>query len=90
MENQNSRPRIGLLGLMTDGYEATFPGILERQKKYAQSLAGMYSDEVEIVFNEIGANRESIEKITADYNVRGIDGILIVLLESYPGTIYFG
>lgn len=86
MENQNSRPRIGLLGLMTDGYEATFPGILERQKTYAQSLAGMYPDEVEIVFHEIGANRESIEKITADYNAGGIDGILIVLLAYSQGA----
>lgn len=86
MENLSGRPRIGLLGLMTDGYEATFPGILERQKKYAQSLAGMYSDEVEIVFHEIGANRESIEKIVADYNAGGIDGILIVLLAYSQGA----
>ena len=86
MENQNVRPRIGLLGLMTDGYEATFPGIMEKQKKYGESLAGMYSDEVEIIFNEIGANRKSIEKIVADYNAGGIDGILIVLLAYSQGA----
>lgn len=86
MENQSGRPRIGLLGLMTDGYETTFPGILEKQRKYARSLAGMYSDEVEIIFQEIGANRESIEKITADYNAGGIDGILIVLLAYSQGA----
>ncbi len=86
MKERNRKPRIGLLGLMTDGYEATFPGIMEKQKRYARSLAGMYPDEVEVIFQEIGANRESIEKITADYNAAGIDGILIVLLAYSQGA----
>lgn len=85
-ENQKNRPRIGLLGLMTDGYEATFPGIMEKQEKYAHSIADMLSDEIEVIFNEIGANRESIERITADYNKRGLDGILIVLLAYSQGA----
>lgn len=83
---ENKKPRIGLLGLMTDGYEVTFPGILETQKKYAQSLTELVADEVELVFEEIGANRESIERITADYNARGLDGILIVLLAYSQGA----
>ena len=86
VKNQNSRPRIGLLGLMTDGYEVTFPGIMEKQKKYAQSIVDMLSDEIEVIFDEIGANRESIERITADYNTQKLDGILIVLLAYSQGA----
>lgn len=83
---QKSRPRIGLLGLMTDGYEVTFPGIMEKQKKYARSIVDMLSEEIEVIFEEIGANRESIERIVADYNTRKLDGILIVLLAYSQGA----
>lgn len=87
MENKaKNRPRIGLLGLMTDGYEVTFPGILETQKKYARSLTELVTEDVELIFEEIGANRESIERITAGYNTRGLDGILIVLLAYSQGA----
>lgn len=82
----NKKPKIGLLGLMTDGYEVTFPGILETQRKYAKSLTELVADEVELIFDEIGVNRGSIEKIVADYNARGLDGILIVLLAYSQGA----
>ena len=32
------RPRRGLLGLITDGYEPTFPGITARQEAYAREI----------------------------------------------------
>lgn len=86
MMTENRRPKIGLLGLMTDGYEATFPGIMEQQRRYALSIADMLSGDIELIFEEIGANRKSIEKITADYNARGLDGILIVLLAYSQGA----
>ena len=35
----NQKPKLGLLGLMTGGYEDTFPGILDRQYAYAMELA---------------------------------------------------
>ena len=86
MEQQIRKPKIGLLGLMTDGYEVTFPGILETQKKYAQSLTELVADKVDLVFDEIGANRKSIEKIVAKYNEEKLDGILIVLLAYSQGA----
>ena len=33
------KAKIGLLGLMTDGYESIFPGIINRQIKYANKLS---------------------------------------------------
>lgn len=82
----SSKPRIGLLGLMTEGYEDVFPGILDRQMSYGKELAGMFPDEVELIFEEIGRNRERIERITADYQTRQLDGILIVLLAYSQGA----
>ncbi len=83
---EDRKPRIGLLGLMTDGYEVTFPGIMDQQKKYAYSIVDMLSDDIELVFEEIGGNRQAIERITADYNSRDLDGILIVLLAYSQGA----
>ena len=38
-------PRIGLLGLMTDGYEPNFPGITARQEAYARQIVEEMADE---------------------------------------------
>ena len=76
---------------MTDGYEPIFPGINERQFKYAQELVNTLSSVADITFKEIGGNRAAIEKIVKEYNKAELDGILITLLTyshgafSYPG-----
>lgn len=80
------RPKIGLLGLMTDGYEDVFPGILSRQKKYGDSIAESLSEEIDVVFEEIGCNRSKIEEIIKRYNEQALDGILIVLLAYSQGA----
>ena len=64
---KNRKPKLGLLALMTDGYEPIFSGINERQFKYAQELVETLSPVADITFNELGGNRAAIEKI-----VRGI------------------
>jgi L-arabinose isomerase len=90
---QNTKPKIGLLGLMTDGYEPIFPGITARQEKYARELAEQLSPAAEIVFPGAGLNRESIEKHVRLFNASersadsGFDGILIVLL-TYSHAVY--
>ena len=61
------KPKIGLLALMTDGYESIFPGINERQFKYAKELVKSLSSVADITFNEIGCNRAVIEKIVKEF-----------------------
>ena len=80
------KPRIGLLGLMTDGYEETFPGIMSRQKSYAMELASSLNGIMDVVFERIGGNRNEIREIVKDYNERELDGILIVLLAYSQGA----
>ena len=75
-----NRPKIGLLGLMTDGYEPIFPGITQRQENYAREIVTQLAPVAEVVFPGAGLNRESIEKHVRMFNDSGCDGILIVLL----------
>lgn len=80
------KPRLGLLGLMTDNYEQVFPGITERQENFARKVADSLSELVEIQFIGAGLNRESIEKIVQQYNEMSLDGILVTLLTYSQGS----
>ena len=80
------KPRLALLGLMTDGYESVFPGIIERQTRYARELADTMSTVADVSFRGVGLNRESIEQLVKQYNDEGVDGMLIVLLAYSQGA----
>ena len=77
------KPKLGLLGLMTGGYEETFPGILARQERYANELVETMSAVADVSFAGIGVDRSKIEEIVKKYNEEELDGIVIVLL-AYP------
>ncbi len=80
------KPRLGLLGLITGGYEDTFPGILERQTKYAGELVDTLSKVADVEFAGPGVDRKRIEEIVKQYNEKELDGILIVLLAYSQGA----
>jgi L-arabinose isomerase len=82
----NRKPKIGLLGLILEGYEEIFPGILERQVHYAQEIAKSLEPAADVIFAGPGLNRARIEEIAAQYNREGLDGILIVTLAYSPGA----
>jgi len=84
--NRQERPRIGFLGLMTDGYEPIFPGITARQEVYAREIVATVQDSVELVFPGAARNRGEIEARVAAFNAQGLDGILIVLLAYSQGA----
>ena len=86
MAMEARKPRLALLGLMTDGYEATFPGIIERQTKYARELVATISQVADVSFDGIGLNRQSIETLVAGYNAANLDGMVIVLLAYSQGA----
>lgn len=82
------RPRIGLLGLMIEGYEPIFPGIIENQTLYTKKLAEQLDEYAEITFDALATNREEIEKTVKRYNALELDGLLIVMLAySHSGWI---
>jgi len=81
-----NKPRLGLLGLIADGYESIFPGILERQAKYTREIVSSVSDIVDIYFPGIAVNRKSIEDTVREFNNRDLDGIIIILLAYSQGS----
>ncbi len=80
------KPRLALLGLMTDGYEGVFPGITQRQNKYAKELVEAMSPVADVAFQGIGLNRASIEALVKQYNQMDLDGMVIVLLAYSQGA----
>jgi L-arabinose isomerase len=80
------KPKIGLLGLMTDGYEPIFPGITERQENYAREIVDSLKDTVDIYFPGAAVNRASIESRVKEFNMMELDGILIILLTYSQGS----
>ena len=79
-------PRLGLLGLMTDGYEPLFPGITARQEAYARESVYDLADVAEIYFPGAAMNRAEIESKVRDMNSRDLDGMLIILLTYSQGS----
>jgi len=78
------KPRIGLLGIMQELYDAMLPGITERQADYARAVAARLADVAEVQFIRPARNREDVEEIVAEYGARGLDGIAIVMLTYGP------
>ncbi len=80
------KPRLALLGLMTEGYESVFPGIIERQTRYAHELIQTMSPVADVVFDGVGLNREAIEALVKGYNAQEVDGMVVVLLAYSQGA----
>lgn len=77
-------PRIGLLGIMQELYDETFPDITERQDHYAQTIIGALGDGVEVAFPGPARTRADVEDRVRQFNADGLDGILIVMLTYGP------
>ncbi len=74
------KPKIGLLGMMIEGYEPIFPGITKVQENYAKELVKTMSPYADVDFPGVADNRAKIEESVEAFNRNGCDGILIVLL----------
>ena len=80
----DSKPQIGLLGIMQELYDAMLPGITERQAAYAQDVAQQLSDVATVHFPRPARNRADIEAIVDEFERGGMDGIMIVMLTYGP------
>jgi L-arabinose isomerase len=79
------KPKIGFLGIMQELYDNTLPNITKTQEKYAKAVIDQLKDEVEFDFPRAARNREDIEEIIRDFNFKGLDGIMVVMLTYGPG-----
>lgn len=80
------KPKLGLLGLMTDAYEPIFPGITLRQEKYASEIVKALSPVADIYFPGAARNKQEIENVVKKFNNMELDGILIILLAYSQGA----
>lgn len=83
---ERRKPRLGLLGLMTDGYEPIFPGITARQEAYAREIVSDMADVADIYFPGAALNRMDIEAKVKHMNEMELDGLLLILLTYSQGS----
>ena len=82
------KPRIGLLGLMIEGYEPIFPGIIQNQNEYAKQIVAELTPYADVTFDALATNRKEIEDTVKSYNQKELDGILMVMFAySHSGWI---
>lgn len=78
-------PKLGVLALMLEAYEPIFPGIIARQTAYVREVLEGLSGVAAFHFDALALNRADIERLTAQYNIEGLDGILILLCSYSQG-----
>ncbi len=84
-ERVTTRPRIGVLGIMQELYDAMLPGITERQGAYAAELGATLGDALDVVVAAPARDRADIEARIAEFERAGVEGVLVVMLTYGPG-----
>jgi L-arabinose isomerase len=79
------RPRIGILGVMQELYDDMIPGITDRQGRFAAALADRLAGVGEFLARPPARNRAEAERLMAEFEAEGVDGVLIVMLTYGPG-----
>jgi L-arabinose isomerase len=83
-QRSESKPRIGLLGIMQSLYDDMLPGITERQAAYAHELAGALADVADVVVAPPSKEREDAERAMRELEASDLDGLLVVMLTYGP------
>jgi L-arabinose isomerase len=87
MEKQSilkRKPSIGVLGIMQELYDKSLPGITGRQEEYARRVCTQLSDVADWTFPKAARNRADIEEVLGDFNHKGLDGVMIIMLTYGP------
>jgi L-arabinose isomerase len=79
-----TRPRIGLLGIMQSLYDEMLPGITERQAAWAAELAASLGGAADFEVAPPVKERADAERVMRDFEARGLDGLLVVMLTYAP------
>jgi L-arabinose isomerase len=79
-----TRPRIGLLGIMQALYDDMLPGITERQAAYAAEVAAALGGVADVETAPPVKDRDDAERALRDLESRDLDGLLVVMLTYGP------
>jgi L-arabinose isomerase len=78
-------PKIGFLGIMHGLYDEKQPEITRNQESWARHVVASLADVADIDFPGAAKSRQDVERITREFNYKGYDGILVVMLLYSPG-----
>lgn len=84
LKRSNNKPVIGVLGIMQELYDKSLPDITERQEAYARKVCDQLSDVANWEFPRAARNRSDIEEILGNFNHKGLDGVMIIMLTYGP------
>src|SRR5512133_2339936 len=79
-----TRPRIGLLGIMQSLYDEMLPGIAERQAAYAAEVAAALEAVADVHVTAPVKEREDAERAMGELEGQQLDGLLVVMLTYGP------
>ncbi|MBE0653774.1 MAG: L-fucose/L-arabinose isomerase family protein [Bacteroidales bacterium] len=80
------KPKIGMLGIMQELYDAFMPELTGIQEEFARNVVRSLSDSVDLDFPYAVKTRQQIETLMAEFSQKGYDGIMIVNLVYGPGV----
>jgi len=81
------KAKVGLLGLMLEAYDASFPQLRPYAEGFARELVGVISDFADVSFPGICNTRELVDSAVAGFEGEGADLIVVVLLTYAPSLI---
>jgi L-arabinose isomerase len=70
---------------MQELYDESYPGITQRQEKFARKVINRISEKCEVFFPGAARTRDDIERILIGFNEQKLDGIILVNLTYSPG-----
>src|ERR1044072_941159 len=79
-----TRPRIGVLGIMQALYDDMLPGITERQAAYAAEVALGVGGVADVETAPPVKDRDDAERAIRELESRDLDGLLVVMLTYGP------
>jgi L-arabinose isomerase len=81
-DGRPARPRIGLLGVMQELYDAMLPGITERQAAYAREIGNALALVADVEVAPPARGRDDVERTVRAFE--DLDGLLVVMLTYGP------
>jgi len=82
-----SKAKVGLLGLMLELYDRSYPELKEKQAAFARQIAAALSPAADVLFPGVCNTRERVDRAVRHFEAEGADLIMPVCLTYAPSLI---
>jgi len=83
---ENSKPRIGFIGLSAELYEEKSPQLMNSLKEFSQEIKLILEKMVEVVYFPLACRREKMEEAFSIFKEENVNGVILVFL-SYSTSL---